>query len=164
MKIECTNLPLQTISAFWSSSRWPKATKMSSRRQRSIPVGGRYRQVSLYHYHHNCYRRLICHIPCRGGSRIIAGENATKAGIAGSTSAAAPRTTVVEKCLVMHPARRRNKWTAFSSKSILYLSIKFDSVPLCLVTVTLYEHDIVSNHWHIDCLLSCPFRQTTEGQ
>ena len=36
------------ISAFWSSSRWPLATLMSSRRQRSIPLGGRYRQVSLY--------------------------------------------------------------------------------------------------------------------
>ena len=48
MKTEGTNLLLLTISAFWSSSRWPLATKMSSRRQRSIPLGGRYRQVLLY--------------------------------------------------------------------------------------------------------------------
>ena len=34
--------------AFWSSSRWPLATSMSSRRQISIPFGGRYRQVLLY--------------------------------------------------------------------------------------------------------------------
>ena len=47
MRIEGTNLLLLTISAFWSSSRWPLATYMSSRRQRSIPLGGRYRQVSL---------------------------------------------------------------------------------------------------------------------
>ena len=43
MKTEGTNLLLLTISAFW-----PLATKMSSRRQRSIQLGGRYRQVSLY--------------------------------------------------------------------------------------------------------------------
>ena len=47
MKIECTNLFLLTMSAFWSSFRWPLATEMSSRRQRNIPLGGRYRQVSL---------------------------------------------------------------------------------------------------------------------
>ena len=40
MKTEGTNLLVLTISAFWSSS--------SSRRQRNIPLGGRYRQVSLY--------------------------------------------------------------------------------------------------------------------
>ena len=49
MKTACTNLLLLTRSAFWSSSRWPLATWMSSRRQRSIPLGGRYRQVSLYY-------------------------------------------------------------------------------------------------------------------
>ena len=43
MKTEGTNLHLLTISAFWSL-----ATLRSSRRQRSIPLGGRYRQVSLY--------------------------------------------------------------------------------------------------------------------
>ena len=48
MKTEGTNLHLLTISAFWSSSGWPLATEMSSRRLRSIPLGGRYRQVSLY--------------------------------------------------------------------------------------------------------------------
>ena len=48
MKTEGTNLLLLTMSAFWSSSRWPRATLMRSRRQRSIPLGGRYRQVSLY--------------------------------------------------------------------------------------------------------------------
>ena len=48
MKTECTNLLLLTISAFWSSPRWPLATYMSSRRQRSIQLGGRYIQVSLY--------------------------------------------------------------------------------------------------------------------
>ena len=48
MKTGGTNLLLLTISAFWSSSRWPLATKMSSRRQRDNPLGGRYRQVSLY--------------------------------------------------------------------------------------------------------------------
>ena len=47
MKTEGTNLLLRTMSVFWSSSRWPLATSMSSRRQRSIPLGG-YRQVSLY--------------------------------------------------------------------------------------------------------------------
>ena len=45
---EGTNLLVLTISAFWSSSRCPLATEMSSGRQRSIPLGGRYRQVSLY--------------------------------------------------------------------------------------------------------------------
>ena len=50
MKTEGTNLLLLTISAFWSSSRWPWATEMSSKRHRSIPLGGRYRQVSLYWY------------------------------------------------------------------------------------------------------------------
>ena len=39
MKTEGTNLLLLIISAFWSS-----------RRQRSIPLGGRYRQVSRYNY------------------------------------------------------------------------------------------------------------------
>ena len=34
--------------------RWPLATKMSSRRQRSIPSGGRCRQVSLY-----CVRPMV---------------------------------------------------------------------------------------------------------
>ena len=48
MTTEVTHLLLLTISTFWSSSRWPFATKVSSRRQRSIPLGGRYRQVSLY--------------------------------------------------------------------------------------------------------------------
>ena len=48
METEDTNSLLLTISAFWSSSRWPMATKMSSRRQRSIPLSGPYRQVSLY--------------------------------------------------------------------------------------------------------------------
>ena len=48
MKTEGTNLLLITVSTFWSSSRWPLATWMSSRRQRSIPIGGHYRQVSLY--------------------------------------------------------------------------------------------------------------------
>ena len=42
MKAGGTNLLLLTISAFWSSSRWPLATSMSSRRQISIPLGGRY--------------------------------------------------------------------------------------------------------------------------
>ena len=50
MMTEGTNWVVLIISAFWSSSRWPLATKMSSRRQRSIPLGGRYRQVSLYSY------------------------------------------------------------------------------------------------------------------
>ena len=50
MKTEGINLLLLTISAFWSSSRWPLATQMSPRRKRSIPLGGRYRQVSLYIY------------------------------------------------------------------------------------------------------------------
>ena len=50
MKTEGTNLLLLTISAFWSSSRWPLATQMSSRRQKSISLGGRYIQVSLYDY------------------------------------------------------------------------------------------------------------------
>ena len=54
MKTEGTNLFLLTISAFWSSSMWPLATKMSSRRQRSIPSGGRCRQVSLY-----CVRPMV---------------------------------------------------------------------------------------------------------
>ena len=48
MKTECINLLMWTISAFWSSSRWPLATSMSSRMQRSSPLGGLYRQVSLY--------------------------------------------------------------------------------------------------------------------
>ena len=47
MKTACTNLLLLTISAFWSSSRWPLVTYMGTRRQRSIPLGGRYRQASL---------------------------------------------------------------------------------------------------------------------
>ena len=50
MKTEGTNLLLLTISAFWSSFRWPLATLMGSRRQRSIPLCGRYRQVSLYQW------------------------------------------------------------------------------------------------------------------
>ena len=50
MKTEGPNLLLLTISVFWSSSRWPLATKISSRRQRSIPLGGSYIQVSLYQY------------------------------------------------------------------------------------------------------------------
>ena len=50
MKTDGTNLLLLTISAFWGSSRWPLATLMSSRRQRSIQLDGRYRQVSLYHF------------------------------------------------------------------------------------------------------------------
>ena len=45
---EGTNLLLLTISAFWTLSRWPLATQTSSRKQRNIPLGGRYRQVSLY--------------------------------------------------------------------------------------------------------------------
>ena len=48
MKTEGTNLLLLIISAFWGSSRWPRATEMSSRKQISNPLGGRYRQVSLY--------------------------------------------------------------------------------------------------------------------
>ena len=48
MKTEGTSLLLLTMSAFWSSSRWPLATYMSSRRQISIPLGGRDRQFSLY--------------------------------------------------------------------------------------------------------------------
>ena len=51
MKTKGTNLLLLTVSAIWSSSRWPLATLMSYRRQRSVPLGGRYRQVSLYHIH-----------------------------------------------------------------------------------------------------------------
>ena len=47
MKVEGTNLLLLTVSAFWSSSRWP----LGSRRQRSIPLGGRYRQVLLWQTH-----------------------------------------------------------------------------------------------------------------
>ena len=42
-----------TISAFWSSSRWPR----TSRRQRSIPLSGRYRQVSLYLFFSMIVRR-----------------------------------------------------------------------------------------------------------
>ena len=41
MMVEGINLLVLTVSAFWSSS--------SSRRQISIPLGGRYRQVSLNH-------------------------------------------------------------------------------------------------------------------
>ena len=48
MMAEGTNSLVFTISAFWSSSRWPLATLMSSRKQRGIPLGGRYRQVALY--------------------------------------------------------------------------------------------------------------------
>ena len=48
MMTEGANSPVLTISAFWSSSRWPRATWMSSKRQISIPLGGRYKQVSLY--------------------------------------------------------------------------------------------------------------------
>ena len=55
MKTGGTNLLLLTISAFWSSSRW-----MSSRRHRSIPLGGRYRHVSLYHF---CMEETWEHVP-----------------------------------------------------------------------------------------------------
>ena len=48
MKTEGTNLLFLRISAFWSSSKWPLATLMSSRRQTRKPLCGRYRQVSLY--------------------------------------------------------------------------------------------------------------------
>ena len=54
MKTEGTDLLLLTTSAFWGSSRWPRAE--GSRRQRSIPLGGRYRQVSLF----NPRRRNKC--------------------------------------------------------------------------------------------------------
>ena len=60
MKTEGTNLLLLTISAFWGSSRWPLATYMSSRRQISIPVGGRYRQASLYDGCKTVYEIEIC--------------------------------------------------------------------------------------------------------
>ena len=53
MKTEGTNLLLLTISASWTSSRWPRATYMSPRRQKNIPLGGRYRQVSLYQFQKN---------------------------------------------------------------------------------------------------------------
>ena len=43
MNTEGTNLPLLTISAFWSSSRWLQKAE-------NIPLGGRYRQVSVYQY------------------------------------------------------------------------------------------------------------------
>ena len=55
MMTEGTELLVLIISAFSSSSRWPLATYMSSRRQIGIPLGGRYRQVSLYQL-----LRLIC--------------------------------------------------------------------------------------------------------
>ena len=45
MMSDGSNLLVLTISAFWSSSRWPLATEMSSRRQKNIPLGGRYRHV-----------------------------------------------------------------------------------------------------------------------
>ena len=48
LSVTTTNLLLLTISAFWSSSRWPLTTWMSSRMLRSIPLCGRYRQVSLH--------------------------------------------------------------------------------------------------------------------
>ena len=48
MKTEGINLLLITIPVFWSSFMWPRATEMSSRMQRNIPLDGRYRQVSLY--------------------------------------------------------------------------------------------------------------------
>ena len=48
MITEGTKLLVLTISAFWSSSRWPLATYMSYSRQKSIPLSGLYRQVSLY--------------------------------------------------------------------------------------------------------------------
>ena len=44
METEFTNLILLTISAFW----WLLATYMSSRRQKSISLSGRYRQAWLY--------------------------------------------------------------------------------------------------------------------
>ena len=44
MKTEGTNLLLLTISAFWSSSRWPPRWAPEGREV----LGGRYRQVSLY--------------------------------------------------------------------------------------------------------------------
>ena len=47
MKTEGANLLVLTMF-FCNSSRWPLVTYMSSRRQRRIPLGGRYRQVSLY--------------------------------------------------------------------------------------------------------------------
>ena len=49
MMTECINLLLLTISAFWSSSRWPRATLMSSRRQRNIPLG-----VVIDRFHCTC--------------------------------------------------------------------------------------------------------------
>ena len=65
MKIECTNLLLLTFSTFWGSSRWPLATWMSSRRQRSIPLGGRHIQVSLYILRRvfSCIGKFICLLP-----------------------------------------------------------------------------------------------------
>ena len=55
MMTEGTNLLVLTFPAFWSSSMWPLATWMSSRRQRSIPLCGRYRQVSLYFIKSTCF-------------------------------------------------------------------------------------------------------------
>ena len=48
MKTEDTNLLLLTISAFWSSSRWPKKDELQ--KADKYPLGGRYTQVSLYYY------------------------------------------------------------------------------------------------------------------
>ena len=57
MKTEGSNLLLLTISAFWSSSRWP------SRRQRGIALCCRYRQVSLYKVHNSTQlQNGVCHI------------------------------------------------------------------------------------------------------
>ena len=57
MKTESTNLFLLTISAFWSSSGWSLATLMSFRRQRSVPLGGRYKQDLLY-----IVWRVVCRV------------------------------------------------------------------------------------------------------
>ena len=62
LSIDCVvgvpgTIPLLTLSAFWSLSRWLLATPTSSRRQRSIPLGGRYRQVQLYKTYKTEYLR-----------------------------------------------------------------------------------------------------------
>ena len=66
---EGTNLLVLTISAFWSSSRWPRA--MSSRKQRSIPLGGRYRQVALYNIKDLVLRPFIQIIPYQTTGNFI---------------------------------------------------------------------------------------------
>ena len=51
MKTEGTNLLLLTMSALWSSSKWPLATGLDELQKADkypIRLGGRYRQVSLY--------------------------------------------------------------------------------------------------------------------